>query len=72
LSERKEQVVRQFFRKLLGKALGRSVQLSDEPLLDEMLERLQANDYRVSAAVESIVLSPQFRRIRGRDVAEVE
>ena len=72
LSERKEQVVRQFCRKLLGYALGRSVQLSDEPLVDEMFARLQSNDYRVSTAVETIVTSPQFRRIRGRDVAEVE
>ncbi len=72
LSERKEQVVRQFCRKLLGYALGRSVQLSDEPLLDEMLTRLRSHDYRVSVAVESIVTSPQFRRIRGRDVAEAE
>jgi hypothetical protein len=72
LSERKEQVVRQFCRKLLGYALGRSVQLSDEPLLDEMLARLQSEDYRVSAAVEALITSPQFRRIRGRDVAEAE
>ncbi len=72
LSERKEQVVRQFCRKLLGYGLGRSVQLSDEPLLDEMLARLQSHDYRVSVAVEMIVTSPQFRRIRGRDVAEAE
>jgi hypothetical protein len=72
LTERKEQVVRQFCRKLLGYALGRSVQLSDEPLLDEMLARLESEEYRVSAAVESIVMSPQFRQIRGRDAAEVE
>jgi hypothetical protein len=57
--------VRHFCRKLLGFALGRAVQLSDEPLLDEMIERLHKNDYRFSAAIETIVLSKQFRMIRG-------
>ena len=33
---RREAFLRQFCRKLLGFALGRSVQLSDEPLLAEM------------------------------------
>lgn len=65
LTKRKDDVVRQFCRKLLGFALGREVQLSDEPLLDTMLLRLQKNEYRFHTAVESIVLSPQFRRIRG-------
>jgi hypothetical protein len=32
-----------------------------------MCERLADEDYRLSAAVESIVNSPQFQRIRGRD-----
>jgi hypothetical protein len=59
--------LRQFCRKLLGYALGRSVRLSDEPLLDEMLANLDANDGRISAAIETIVLSDQFRKIRGAD-----
>jgi len=61
---------RQFLRKLLGFALGRGVQLSDEPLLDDIQARLAAHEHRVGVAVESIVQSAQFRRIRGRD-AEV-
>lgn len=65
-NERRDDIVRQFCRKLLGFALGREVQLSDEPLLDTMLERLRDNDYRFSVAVETVVLSPQFRKIRGR------
>jgi hypothetical protein len=32
--ERREDFLRQFSRKLLGYALGRSVQLSDKPLID--------------------------------------
>lgn len=60
---------RVFCRKLLGYALGRSVQLSDEPLIDRMLARLQQDDHRIHGLIEEIVLSPQFRRVRGRDVA---
>ena len=39
----------------VGIALGRGIQLSDEPLLDEMQKRLATNDFRFSAAVETIV-----------------
>jgi len=35
-------------------------------LLEEMQKRLKANDFRFSAAVEAIVTSGQFRKIRGR------
>jgi hypothetical protein len=72
LTRRRGEFLRQFCRKLLGYALGRSVQLSDEPLLEEMLARLEAGEYRFSAAVEAIVASPQFRQIRGKDKMESE
>jgi len=64
---RRDAFVRQFCRKLLGYALGRGVQLSDEPLLDEIQEKLKGDRYRLAVAIETIVQSPQFRRIRGRD-----
>lgn len=64
---RREAIVHQFCKKLLGYALGRGVQLSDEPLITEMMENLKRNEYRFSAAVETILLSPQFRMIRGAD-----
>ncbi len=65
---RRNTFVRQFCRKLLGYALGRSVQLSDEPLITEMMTRLEQQDFRFTAALETIVMSPQFRNIRGRDM----
>ncbi|MEN9573028.1 MAG: hypothetical protein RL514_883 [Verrucomicrobiota bacterium] len=65
LTTRREAFERQFCRKLLGYALGRSVQLSDQPLLDELLKQLAANEHRVGTAVELIVQSRQFREIRG-------
>jgi hypothetical protein len=68
---RRAAVVGQFCRKLLGFALGRSVRLSDEPLLQEMQTALAADGWRAGTAVELIVRSRQFREIRGRDaVAE--
>ncbi|MEM7478658.1 MAG: DUF1592 domain-containing protein, partial [Planctomycetota bacterium] len=64
-SSQKELFLRQFCRKLLGFALGRQVILSDEPLIEEMLAKLKQNDYRSQAAIEAVVLSQQFRSIRG-------
>jgi hypothetical protein len=64
LTARRDDFVRQFCRKLLGYALGRAVELSDEPLLDEMQVRLKANGYRLSVAIEAVVQSPQFTKIR--------
>jgi len=72
LTKRRDTFERQFCRKLLGYALGRGVQLSDQPLLDEMLKRLAANEHRVGTVVELIVRSRQFREIRGREVSANE
>lgn len=70
LTRRKEDVLRQFCRKLLGFALGRENQLSDEPMLDEMMSRLEKSQYRFHTAIEVVVLSPQFRRVRGAEFPE--
>jgi hypothetical protein len=67
LTRRSDDFLRQFNRKLLGYALGRSVQLSDKPLLDTMLTQLKAHAFNVGTAIELIVRSPQFRDVRGRD-----
>jgi hypothetical protein len=67
LENHRDEFVRQFSRKLLGYALGRSVLVSDEPLL----ERLgAAADEGAVRMVQLIVDSPQFRSIRGRDMAD--
>ncbi|MBI1918750.1 MAG: DUF1592 domain-containing protein [Planctomycetes bacterium] len=72
LEKRRAAFLRQFCRKLLGYAIGRGLQLSDEPLLTEMQERLAKNDYRFSVAVDRIVQSRQFREIRGRGAQRAE
>jgi hypothetical protein len=58
---RQENFVDNISRKLLAYALGRSLQLSDEALIDKMKVNLAANGYRFGSLVETIVLSPQFR-----------
>ena len=68
LTTRRDAFLRQFCRKLLGYALGRAVQLSDEPLLAEMQRQLRARlpiqrrvgDDRAEPAV------PRDPRPRGR------
>ncbi|MBI1177711.1 DUF1592 domain-containing protein [bacterium] len=69
LNDRRKTFLRQFCRKLLGYSLGREVMLSDSPLINEMRDQLQKHDYHITAALETIVRSRQFRDIRGRDMA---
>jgi hypothetical protein len=71
-SQRKQDFVRTLCRKFLGYALGRSVVLSDQLLLNEMEANLQRNDYRFSALLEPVILSPQFRMQRGREFQTAE
>ena len=47
-------------RKLLAFALGRTLLMSDEPLIERMLAKLAESDYRFSVLIEGIVTSPQF------------
>ncbi|MDE0816223.1 MAG: DUF1592 domain-containing protein [Pirellulaceae bacterium] len=68
VTELETEFLHQFCRKLLGYALGREVQLSDQLLIDKMVLKLQKNEYRVHSVIDEIVLSKQFRFIRGRDL----
>ncbi len=63
VNKRGDDFLRQFSRKLVGYALGRSVQLSDRPLIDSMVR----SDHRIGTLIDLIVRSPQFREVRGRD-----
>ena len=65
LQDRRRDFLKHFCRKLLGYSLARGVQLSDEPLIDEIISQLNTNDGRFSTAIETIVRSPQFRFHRG-------
>lgn len=67
--QRQDDFLKQFSRKLLGYALGRSVQLSDQPLLEQMVSR---EGHHVADLVELIVLSRQFREVRGIGISSQE
>jgi hypothetical protein len=66
LAERRSEFTNTLCKKLLGFALGRSLELSDRALVERMLDELKKNDYRFTCLVETIVLSPQFRTQRGK------
>jgi hypothetical protein len=72
LTKKKDVVERLFCQRLLGYALGRTTTLSDTSLIDEMVSELKKHDGRISAAVLTIVRSPQFRLIRGLDAASAD
>jgi len=72
LTQRRDAFLKQFCRKLLGYSLGRSVLLSDGPLISEMRVQLKSHDYHISTAIETIVRSKQFREIRGKEMASEE
>ncbi|HEX7899764.1 MAG TPA: DUF1592 domain-containing protein [Planctomycetota bacterium] len=68
LLSRKKDLRRTFTRKLLGYALGRSVTLSDQTLLDA----LDKDGVTLADVVATIVQSPQFLRHRALDATRHE
>ena len=52
---------------MLAYALGRSLMITDEPLIGEMQRKLAANGNRFETVIESIVTSRQFLNKRGRE-----
>jgi hypothetical protein len=71
---RQDEFVSNLSRKLLVYSLNRSLQLSDESLIDRMESQLAANGYRFDSLVETIVTSPQFlnRRIPAAPEPQLE
>jgi mono/diheme cytochrome c family protein len=57
---RQKDFVNNLSRKLLSYSLNRTLQLSDESLVDRMETRLAAQGYRFDSLLETIVTSPQF------------
>ena len=60
-----------FCRKLLGYALGRSTTLSDQPLIDAMVDGLEKGG-PLSGAVLAVAQSRQFRYHRGLEATKEE
>ena len=64
---RKAEFSKTLSSKFLGYALGRSLQLSDQPLLEKMQAELAKDDCKLSAVFELVATSPQFRTQRCKD-----
>ncbi len=60
LNERREQFARALVSKLLTYALGRSLELEDEPLIDELSANFAENNYRLPDLMKNIVTSRTF------------
>ena len=65
--QRRADFVDNLCRKFLAYALGRSLLLSDDALVETMKNSLARSDYRFQSMVETIVTSPQFLQKRGGD-----
>jgi len=57
---REKEYLTNFSRKMLAYALNRSLQLSDEITVEQMVAQAPAKGYRIQSFVEAIVTSPQF------------
>jgi hypothetical protein len=60
LHSRQNEFVDNLCRKLLAEALGRTLQLSDEPTIEQMRTKLKADDFHFGTLVDAIITSPQF------------
>ncbi len=60
LLERKREFVRHFSRKVLGYALGRSLEDPDSCTIESLVTSLEENDYRFQTLIEEIVTSTPF------------
>jgi hypothetical protein len=67
---RQQEFVNNLSRKLLAYALNRSLQLSDEPIIESMETGIAAKEYRTDWLLETIVTSPQFLNKRSPDSPE--
>ncbi len=61
LMERQDQFAHNLAQKMLGYALGRSLNRYDTCVINESVEALKSNEFRPSALINTIVLSYPFR-----------
>jgi hypothetical protein len=59
-AKRQQDFLDNISRKLLSYALSRALQLSDDPVIEQMTTRMGATGYRFGSLVETIVSSRQF------------
>ncbi|EAQ81705.1 hypothetical protein DSM3645_29027 [Blastopirellula marina DSM 3645] len=61
LLERKQEFARHLSRKVLGYALGRSLEDPDSCTIESLVTSLEENDFRMQTLIEQIVLSTPFQ-----------
>ena len=61
LQERKEQFARSLVMRLLTYALGRSLELTDQAAVDEVLEQFSKDDLRLKGLIHKVVSSEPFQ-----------
>lgn len=62
---RKEEFLRNLTAKVLGYALGRSLQDADQCVVQRIVERVEKDDYRARTLMRQVVLSVPFRNSQG-------
>ena len=65
LVARKDEFIRQLTGKVLGYALGRSLQDGDSCTVQQLSDRLQKDNYRGRTLIREVVLSIPFRNTQG-------
>src|SRR5690606_11478116 len=62
LLDRKSEFMRQLTRKMLGYAIGRSLEDEDDCTIQQIADRVESDDFRTRTLLREIVLSPAFRK----------
>jgi len=70
LRDKSDQFVRTLASKLLTFALGRGVEFYDKPALNEILAKVQKDDYAFHTLITAVAESVPFQKRRGLDAAE--
>ena len=68
LLDKKDDFLRQLTGKVLGYALGRSLQDGDSCTVQKLADTLQKDNYRARTLIREIVLSVPFRNSQGGKV----
>lgn len=60
MTDKRDDVSRALIKHLLAYAIGRDLSFADEPIVDELLDNVKSNDYRLQSVISSIVQSAVF------------
>jgi len=66
-ANREKDFIDNLCREMLVYGIGRSLMISDDPLVGRMSAKLAANGYKFDTLIEAIVTSPQFLNRRNPD-----